>query len=155
LERDILSTSRETTGSLSGRSTKEVDVGTHTRRTLNWVRSEPIFHALMAVAIVAWIVAVHWERWTGAHRYQRTDGAYMVGDVTPLAAEASGYIKSVAVNDYQSVRRGDLIVEVDPSDYQALLDLAEANAPPYSSHPFCLSKETSGLLPGLNRCFRR
>ena len=39
----------------------------------------------------------------------------------------SGYIATVPVNDYQIVRKGDLIVEIDPSDYQAQLTLAEAN----------------------------
>lgn len=129
MQQDILSTPREDAVPLSGDAAKEVSVGAHARRTLNWVRRQPIFHALSAgvIVAVAWTVAVHWERWTGAYRYQRTDDAYMAGDATPLAAKVSGYIKSVAVNDYQSVRRGDLIVEIDPSDYRAQLDLAEAN----------------------------
>ncbi|WP_426419723.1 HlyD family secretion protein [Bradyrhizobium genosp. A] len=129
MERNILSMSLETADSIHAGVAKDVDPGSHTRSMSNWARRQPIFHALTAVIIVAvaWIVAVHWERWTGAYRYQRTDDAYMAGDVTPLATKVSGYIKSVAVNDYQKVRRGDLIVEIDPSDYQAQLDLAEAN----------------------------
>lgn len=105
------------------------DAGARTGRKLSWLLSQPILHASAAVIIVvvAWVVAVHWDRWTGAYRFQRTDDAYLAGDVTPLAAKVSGYIKDVAVNDYQGVRRGDLIVEIDPSDYQAQLDLAEAN----------------------------
>jgi membrane fusion protein, multidrug efflux system len=89
----------------------------------------PIFHALMAVAIVgcAWFIAAHWDRWTGISRFQQTDDAYMTGNVTPLAAKVSGYVSTVAVRDYQQVRKGDLIVEIDPSDYQAQLALAEAN----------------------------
>jgi len=39
----------------------------------------------------------------------------------------SGYITEVAVNDYQSVHKDDLIAVIDPSDYQAQLALAEAN----------------------------
>jgi membrane fusion protein (multidrug efflux system) len=39
----------------------------------------------------------------------------------------SGYITEVAVNDYQPVRKGDLIAVIDPSDYQAQLELAKAN----------------------------
>ncbi|MBH5397211.1 HlyD family secretion protein [Bradyrhizobium sp. CNPSo 4010] len=81
----------------------------------------------MAIVAIAWTVAAYWPRWTGAYRYQSTDDAYVAGDVTPLAAKVSGYVKSVAVDDYQHVRRGDLVVEIDPSDFQAQLDLAEAN----------------------------
>lgn len=115
MEPDVISTPR--------------DAGARTGRTLSWLLGQPILHASAAVTIVvvAWVVAVRWDRWTGAYRFQRTDDAYLAGDVTPLAAKVSGYIKSVAVNDYQGVRRGDLIVEIDPSDYQAQLDVAEAN----------------------------
>lgn len=119
----------EATGSIDAGVARGDNAGIRTQGALNWVRGQPIVHALTAVATVAvaWIVAVHWNRWTGAYRYQRTDDAYMAGDVTPLAAKVSGYVKSVAVNDYQKVRRGDLVVEIDPSDYRAQFDLAEAN----------------------------
>lgn len=121
--------SRNETAFTKGDVVKEVDVRSHTGRMWDWARNQPLFHALTAGIIVAatWIVAAHWERWTGAYRYQRTDDAYVAGDVTPLAAKVAGYVKSVAVEDYQRVRRGDLIVEIDPSDFQAQLDLAEAN----------------------------
>jgi membrane fusion protein (multidrug efflux system) len=51
----------------------------------------------------------------------------MQGDVTPLAAKVSGYVASVPVGDYQIVHKGDLVVEIDASDYRAQLAQAEAN----------------------------
>lgn len=77
--------------------------------------------------IAVWYIAAHWNRWTGAFRLVRTDDAFVVGDVTPLAAHVSGYIIRVVVGDYQTVHKGDLIAEIDPSDYQAQLHLANAN----------------------------
>ena len=74
---------------------------------------------VVAAGLLAWYVAGHWNRWTGAARYEATDDAYTAGDVTPLAAKVSGYVATVAVNDYQAVHKGDLIVEIDPSDYRA------------------------------------
>jgi membrane fusion protein (multidrug efflux system) len=50
----------------------------------------------------------------------------MAGDVTPLAAKVSGYVASVPVGDYQQVRAGDLMVEIDAADYRAQLAQAEA-----------------------------
>src|SRR5271170_7245763 len=82
---------------------------------------------LFAAAWLVWYVAGHWNRWTGSARLEATDDAYVAGDVTPLSARVSGYIASVFVDDYQRVRRGDLIAVIDPSDYEAQLDLAEAN----------------------------
>jgi membrane fusion protein, multidrug efflux system len=82
---------------------------------------------VIVAGFLVWYVAGHWNRWTGAARYQATNDAYTAGDVTPLAARVSGYIANVAVTDYQTVSKGDLIVEIDPSDYRAQLMQAEAN----------------------------
>jgi len=82
---------------------------------------------VMAIGLVAWYVAGHWNRWTGAALHEWTDDAYVTGEVTPLAAKVSGYVSKVAVGDYQIVHKGDLIVEIDPSDYRAALNQAEAN----------------------------
>jgi membrane fusion protein, multidrug efflux system len=78
------------------------------------------------IGFLAWYVAGHWNRWTGAARYEWTDDAYMSGDVTPLSAKVSGYVEKVAVGDYQTVRKGDLIVQIEDSDYRAALEQAEA-----------------------------
>jgi membrane fusion protein, multidrug efflux system len=92
-----------------------------------WVFTTLRVLAVAFVIFLAWYVAGHWNRWTGAARYETTDDAFISGDVTPLAAKVSGYIKSVPVNDFQTVKKGDLIVEIDASDYNAALVQAQAN----------------------------
>src|SRR6266403_2912315 len=89
----------------------------------------PSLRILFLVAAVwfVWFTSANWNRWTGAARFVATDDAFVVGDVTPLAAHVSGYITNVAVNDYQAAQKGDLIAEIDPSDYRAQLALAKAN----------------------------
>jgi membrane fusion protein (multidrug efflux system) len=85
---------------------------------------------VLAVAFaifLAWYIAGHWDRWTGAARFETTDDAFIAGDVTPISAKVSGYIKSVAVNDFQPIKKGDLIVKIDPRDYDAALVQAEAS----------------------------
>jgi membrane fusion protein, multidrug efflux system len=82
---------------------------------------------VVAAGFLAWYVAGHWNRWTGAARYEATDDAYTAGDVTPLSAKVSGYVATVGVADYQLVHKGDLIVEIDASDYRAQLLQAQAN----------------------------
>lgn len=91
--------------------------------------AHPLFHAGIVIAIVAvgWAIAAHWDRWTGSARYQATDDAFIAGDTTPLAAQIAGLVRSVAVDDYQLVRAGDLIAEIEPADYLAQRDLAEAD----------------------------
>ncbi|CAM5765429.1 multidrug resistance protein [Labrys miyagiensis] len=82
---------------------------------------------LILAAWLVWYVAGNWNRWTGAARLATTDDSYIAGDVTPLSARVSGYVQSVAVQDYQTVKKGDLIATIDPADYQAQLELAQAN----------------------------
>ena len=85
-----------------------------------------MFTALLAAWLI-WYTAGHWDRWTGAARFESTDDAFVSGDVTPLSARVSGNITEMPVNDFQLVRKGDLLAVIDPSDYQAQLDLAKAN----------------------------
>lgn len=96
---------------------------------LRAILEHPIFHAAIVIAVLAIgsTIAWRWDRWTGEARYQRTDDAYITGDVTPLAAKISGYVQRVAVNDFQAVKAGDLIAEIEPSDYQAQVQLAEGD----------------------------
>src|ERR1700689_213927 len=97
------------------------------RRPWRWLFAFLRVTLLVAAAWLVWYVAGNYNRWTGAERLESTDDAYVAGDVTPLSARVSGNITSVAVNDYQTVHKGDLIAIIDPSDYQAQLALAQAN----------------------------
>ena len=89
----------------------------------------PLVRVLLVIVagFMAWYVAGNWNRWTGEARYETTDDAYMVGDVTPLAAKVYGYVEAVLVDDYQTVKKGDLLVQIEGSDYRAQLAQAEAN----------------------------
>jgi membrane fusion protein (multidrug efflux system) len=91
-----------------------------------------IYPALRVALVImigfgAWYIAGHWDRWTGAARYEETDDAYMAGDLTPLSSKVSGYVATVPVSDFQTVRKGDLVVEIDPADYASQLAQASAN----------------------------
>jgi membrane fusion protein (multidrug efflux system) len=94
---------------------------------LRWIAALARVALVMAAGFAAWTIAQDWDRWTGALRFETTDDAYMTGDLTPLSAKVSGYVASVRVTDYQTVHRGDLLVEIEPSDYRAQLAQAEAN----------------------------
>jgi membrane fusion protein, multidrug efflux system len=78
-------------------------------------------------AFVTWFIANDWDRWSSAARYERTDDAYLTGDLTPLSAKVSGYILTTSVGDFQSVKRGELLAVIDPVDYRAQLDQAVAD----------------------------
>ena len=84
---------------------------------------------IVAIAVaIAVLFAVRWDDWVGARVDQTTDDAYVRGDITPLSAKVEGYVRKVAVNDFQRVKEGDLLVEIEDDDYKARVAQAEADA---------------------------
>ncbi len=96
------------------------------RTSSKWLRfGTPIAVALLAIAIVA-TLAFNWNSWEGGRSEQETDDAYVRGDVTPLSTKVPGIVRDVKVSDYQQVRKGDVLVELQDEDYQA--QAAQASA---------------------------
>jgi membrane fusion protein (multidrug efflux system) len=56
-----------------------------------------------------------------------TDNAYVGADVAQINAQVSGPVARVAVTDTAAVHKGDVLVEIDPSDAKLALAQAEAN----------------------------
>ncbi len=80
-----------------------------------------------AIAAVIGLVIVfdnHWGEWVSAAAIQSTDDAYVEADVSTLSARVSGNVLRVLVNDFQPVKAGQLLVEIDPADYQAAVSAA-------------------------------
>ncbi len=57
---------------------------------------------------------------------ESTDDAFIAGHIVSISARVSGYVDKVLVADNQSVQQGDILVELDPRDYQVALDMARA-----------------------------
>jgi membrane fusion protein, multidrug efflux system len=85
-----------------------------------------LYILLLAAGLVV-VVAYEWDWWVGSATLQTTDDAYLWADTTPLAAKVPGYVRVVPVRDFQRVKAGDLLVEIDDDDYRAELSQAEAN----------------------------
>ncbi|HXC30787.1 MAG TPA: HlyD family secretion protein [Stellaceae bacterium] len=82
---------------------------------------------IVAALIVVALFSTQWDRWVGGAIRQETDDAYVRGTVTPLSAQVDGYVKHVAVNDFDRVKAGDLLIEIDDSVYRAKVDQAAAD----------------------------
>ena len=81
---------------------------------------------LLAAAGLLFGIAGHWTGWQGNRPEQETDDAYLRADMTPLSTRISGTIRKVNVNDYQGVKAGQALVELDDEDYRAALNQAQA-----------------------------
>jgi membrane fusion protein, multidrug efflux system len=82
---------------------------------------------VLAVAIfLIFAIRGHWDSWKSNAVLQKTNDAYVTGDQIPLSTRVSGTVQRVDVQDYQSVKAGQSIIELDHSDYQANVDEARA-----------------------------
>ena len=80
---------------------------------------------LLALAVFVTLIR-NWNSWEGGKAEQVTDDAYVRGDLTPLSTKVTGIVSEVHVADYQQVKKGDLLLELQDSDFQA--QVAQANA---------------------------
>lgn len=58
---------------------------------------------------------------------ETTDNAYIRGQVTLISPQLAGYISEVAVQDFQKVRAGQILVRLDNRIYEQKLKQAQAN----------------------------
>jgi membrane fusion protein (multidrug efflux system) len=82
---------------------------------------------IISVALIL-LFTIHgcWTSWEGNNIAQRTDDAYVRADMTPMSTRVSGTVKKMDVGDFESVRPGQTLVELEDADYRAALAEAES-----------------------------
>ncbi|EOW6730477.1 HlyD family secretion protein [Cronobacter malonaticus] len=76
------------------------------------------------VVIIMVIGAIIW--WFMTRNLETTDDAFIEGDAVTVAPKVAGYVTELRVKDNQRVKKGDLLVVIDPRDATAQRDQAQA-----------------------------
>ena len=76
------------------------------------------------VVVVMVVVALVW--WLMTRNQETTDDAFTDGDAVTIAPKVAGYVTDLRVKDNQRVKKGDLLVVIDPRDATAQRDQAQA-----------------------------
>ena len=89
-------------------------------------KASPRIIFIMAVVAVVGVVLILWAWQLGPFRSTAvtTENSYVRGQMTVLAPQVSGYVAKVLVRDYQRVKTGDVLVQIDDRTYQQQLDQA-------------------------------
>jgi RND family efflux transporter MFP subunit len=82
---------------------------------------------LVTGAVVLLAIVLAWALWWHYFRSPWTRDGRVRVEVVNIAAQISGQVISLPVGDNQVVKKGDLLFEIDPSDYKLALAQAEAN----------------------------
>ena len=82
----------------------------------------PIVKGAVLVVLIA--LAVGWYIFNGR---VTTDDAQVDCHITAVAPQVPGYVVDLLINDNTAVKAGDLLVQVDPREYEAEVAQAKAN----------------------------
>jgi membrane fusion protein (multidrug efflux system) len=85
-----------------------------------------ILTALLALAATAGATKLGYDWYTVGRFIEKTDDAYVGGNITVIAPKVSSFIEEVAVEDNQRVHAGDLLLRLDDRDFRAALAKADA-----------------------------
>src|SRR5579862_642125 len=95
----------------------------HTRPSRTQSRG---FRIALVIAIIVLLVACFF-----AYRYftsyESTDDAQVDGHINSVSARITGHVTKLNVRDNQYVNAGDVLVEIDPADYQVAYEKAKAD----------------------------
>jgi membrane fusion protein, multidrug efflux system len=95
-------------------------------RQRSWIRRHPL--ATIVLLILAAGLAVGGSYlWTYLSSYESTDDAQVDGYIYPVSARINGRVTAVNVDVNQQVKQGQVLVQLDPTDYQVAVQRAQAD----------------------------
>lgn len=92
----------------------------------HWTRAHPIATVLIIVGFVILLVAGYFV-WQYIESYESTDDAQVDGHTDSISARISGFVIGAYVEDTYYVKKGQVLVDLDPRDYLVALEQARAN----------------------------
>jgi membrane fusion protein (multidrug efflux system) len=93
-------------------------------RVREWVQGHklPLGLAGAGLVLVAAAVYLYLASW-----HETTDDAYTTGHVHSISTRVAGTVIDVAVDDNEPVKKGQVLVRLDPRDFQVAVDKAQAD----------------------------
>jgi len=91
-------------------------------------RRRPLRRAVLLAVLAALLgggAYAGWQWWTVGRFFVSTDDAYVQADISVLAAKVPGYLATVPVVNGVSVKKGDVIAQLDDGDYRLALQAAQ------------------------------
>ncbi len=90
-----------------------------------WHR-RPLPLAILGLMVLALaIISTHYYNYAMAH--ESTDDAFIEAHIVQISPKVASLVARVAIDDNQQVKAGDLLVELDPRDFEVKLAQARAN----------------------------
>ena len=82
---------------------------------------------MTAVVVPLLVIAVAVYYLFAVRPYETTDDAFIDGHAIQISPKVAGYVVALPIKDNQRVKKGDLLLQIDPRDYEVRLESARAN----------------------------
>ena len=80
--------------------------------------------AYIIIIVIALIIAISYYFYYTAH-YVSTDDAFVGGQPVLIATHVSGYVSKIYIEDNEHIKKGKLLLEIDPRPFQLKLNEAK------------------------------
>ncbi len=88
-------------------------------------RARPFVRVILVVVIIG-LLGGGFFMWWSTRNIETTDDAFTSGRTVTIAPRIAGYIVELDVNDNQFVHQGQVLLRIDPRNYQAVVDQDQA-----------------------------
>ena len=100
-------------------------------RVRGWAKQHPVGTVLIVAGAVVLIIGGI-LLWRYLESYENTDDAFVDGHTDPISPRISGFVSAVYVENTYHVKKGQLLISLDPKDYlvakeQAIAELVQAH----------------------------
>ncbi|KJV38315.1 HlyD family secretion protein [Acinetobacter brisouii] len=81
------------------------------------------FVLLLGIGVIMWA----WQIGPFNTPIQQTDNSYIKGKTTVLSSQINGYIQDVLVSDFDHVKKGQILIRIDPTTYNQKVSQAQSS----------------------------
>jgi membrane fusion protein (multidrug efflux system) len=92
----------------------------------SFIRAHPLALAAGVIVVAVLVIGGVWL-WNYLSSFESTDDAQIDGHIYPISPRVSGRVNAVNVEANQSVKAGQVLIQLDPTDYKVALQKAKAD----------------------------
>jgi membrane fusion protein, multidrug efflux system len=90
-------------------------------------RKSPVGRIVVLALVIVVLAAAGYYTWQYLNTYEATDDAQIDGHINAVSGRITGNVIEVLTEDARFVKAGDVLVRIDPRDYQVAVAKAEAD----------------------------
>ena len=119
----------------------ELDVGQDDPKP-GMSRWKKLLFGAIGLTILAALLIAGILYWLNARQYANTDDAFVQAYITQISPQIDGRVVKLSVDDFEHVKEGQALLQLDPRDFQVKLEQAQAQRAQAAAQ---LAQTTAGL----------